>query len=647
MIVLRYRQRVALLGLLGGCGALLLLVRLFTMQVVERKEWVAEAQAQAGGWRPIRGRRGRILDAAGAVLAADESGFDLTVRAAAWTGVRYACSYCGNVRYLTPDEASKRADRALRCRRCKHREPSLHRADRRDLRPLAELLEVPSAELEARVRTRVGEARRRVAKRLGTLEGKQRERARRLAWADEGWRERKLASGVSYAVAREVELHPARYPGFSISTVQTRRYLAGNSFVHLLGRVAAEKETAESPDYDRRTIFVEHGLNGLEGRFDPELRGETGWVRIVRNPRNRVREAASTHAPVAGLDLRLTIASKDQHLARQALAGVEGAFLVVDARRGAVLAMASAPDYAPEEYVSTVLAWQRRVAETGSSVGTPLIDRACRAFQPPGSIMKPFTAVAAELAEVADPQTRITCEGFLRRADGTPIPSHKCHAAHGELDLHGALVHSCNVYFETLMRRIVAASKVDRFVSCGRSFGFGAATGIEIEKRPQPDTFRIGRDWGLRLASAIGQGYVRLSAAQMVRAYAALATGALPTLHLVKRIGSRAVAPPPRPLGIDPAILRPIREALREVPIAGTARGHGLERFAISCKTGTAQTGRRGEHHSWIAGYAPARKGRPAIAFCIVVFRTGLSTAQVCGPRLEEFLRAFYREGTP
>ncbi|MCK6458715.1 MAG: penicillin-binding protein 2, partial [Planctomycetes bacterium] len=90
--------------------------------------------------------------------------------------------------------------------------------------------------------------------------------------------------------------------------------------------------------------------------------------------------------------------------------------------------------------------------------------------------------------------------------------------------------------------------------------------------------------------------------------------------------------------------LRLVREALLEVPRHGTAAGHGLERWPISVKTGTAQLG-GALQNAWLAGFLPPHAGRPAIAFAIAVFDTELNAAAACAPALSDFLRGFYGEG--
>lgn len=638
-----YRHRVALLAVLAGCGAVLLLSRLLVVQVVEYDEWATQARAQAAGWIPTRGPRGDVRDANGAVLANDDATFDLTVRVAAWKGVRYECGYCGFHRYYKPD------DKTGRCPRCKRtmytdadgkRRPVFARADRRSLRVIADELGISQHELRARVEGRVEDAEKAVAKATKGLTGGRREQGALAAWADQGWRDRTIARDVSYAVAREVELHPERNPAFRIRTVTKRRQPGGAAFAHILGRTRVNDVRLVTPDGDTEWISLIQGLSRLEGRFDTELQGHPGWVRVVRDLRHRTRETFEPEQPIHGLDLQLTIAAADQERAFDALHGARGALAVVDAETGAVLALASAPSYAPEEYQRTVLASQK----SKDPAGSPLLERACRSFYAPGSILKPFTAVAALTSGVATPATEVVCEHYFRNNEGTILrKALKCNGTHGRLDLRGALVHSCNIYFQTLMRKMLEANQFPEFEEKLRRFGLGRPTGIEIESgRSGRLVFR--NNWYELISSSIGQGRITVSPAQMARAYAGLMTGYLPRLHLVARVGSRPTPIERMPLGVPEEVLGPVREALREVPVSGTASRYGLERYGIACKTGTAQRPQVHRYNAWIAGFAPARDGRPAIAFAMVVLDTRHHSGDACGPRLHEFFQRFYEE---
>ncbi len=629
-----YRGRLLLLAILGGFGGAVLLVRLFGMQVAGRGDSREAAERQVADWRPLHSRRGRILDAQGNELAAEEVGYELAVRTAAWRAVMHECPRCGLVRFYTAGQ------KAGHCTRCK---APLAQVDRADVAPLARHLGIGVAELLERVEERVEEARRSVEKGLTDLPPRQAAQERKRLENDHGWRPRRVARDVSYEVAREVELNPHANPAFRIRAQHARRATGGRDFVHLLGQVTQEQRKV--PEAEGLAIDASVGASGLELAFDQVLSGEPGWIRILRDPRDGEARVVERHAPRHGLDVRLTIAAADQARAVAALGGVSGAFVVIDALDGKVLAAASAPGYEPGDYARVL----GEITEEKERKGRwpkhhALREAALADFDVPGSIVKPMTAIGALLAGVATAETKIACDRYFRNRRGQPLPSLRCSHEHGELDLREALARSCNVYFQTVQKGTIEQGHFDRFFEVSRRFGFGLPTGVELEPAPFPDTYDAGRTWEQNVSMAIGQGRVRLSPAQVARAYAGLFTGALPRLHLAAEVGGRPVPPERTPLGIDERALRFVRDALGDVARRGTAAGYGLERWPVALKTGTAQLGGTLQN-AWLAGYVPAHAGRPAIAFAMVVFDTELNGAEACAPRLAEFLRGFYGEG--
>jgi len=633
-MTLGYRGRLTLLAVLAAVLGVALLTRLFAMQVAGGSKYQRAAERQISGTRGIHATRGRILDRDGKELAAEEAGFELTVRAAAWLSVMHECPRCGLVRFQPEDQPPGK------CIRCGEK---LVRVDRRDLTPLARLLSMGVQELHDRVEARVKEVKEIVEKRVGTdLPPRQEKAERARLWADFGWRPRRIARDVSYEVAREVELNPHKYPAFRIVPMQTRRASGGRDFVHILGHAREGIRKVNGIDLE-----VTVGVSGLERAFDATLCGEPGTMEVERDPRDGEERIVSRTAPRHGVDIRLTISAADQAQAVAALGGASGAFVVIDSDDGSVLAAASSPTYDPDEYAS-VLA---QVRDAKERLGRwpkhhALQESAFSGFDAPGSIVKPITAVGALVSGVATTDTSVTCDRYFRNRRGQPLTSLKCSSAHGEVTVHEAIVRSCNVYFQTMQKEAIERGVFDRMFEVARRFGFGLPTGIELEPTPFPDTWDPGEDWANNVWMAIGQGRVRLSPAQVARAYAAIATGSLPRLRLVAEVGGRRVPPERTPLRIDESVLRIVRDALVEVPRRGTAAGHGLERWPISVKTGTAQLG-GALQNAWLAGYLPAHKGRPPIAFALVLFDTELNAAAACASALEEFLRGFYAEGRP
>jgi penicillin-binding protein 2 len=274
------------------------------------------------------------------------------------------------------------------------------------------------------------------------------------------------------------------------------------------------------------------------------------------------------------------------------------------------------------------------------------LDKTISAVYPPGSTYKPFSALASLGDGLIDPSAKVDCRGGYEYGKRY----FRCTGVHRNVDLHEAIVQSCNTYFYALGDRI----HIDRLANIGLDFGFGVKTGIGTnpESRGRMPT----RAWyarrykgegfrgGFTLLAAIGQGATTVTVMQLALAYAALANGG--TLYqpqVVRSIetsnGTIVQEFPPRVrriVSIDPANLKLISEALEGVVTEkeGTANKERIEGVNIAGKTGTAQMTHvtpRGvdpdkvwyfnRDHAWFAGYAPAQA--PEIAIVVLVEHGG------------------------
>jgi penicillin-binding protein 2 len=269
------------------------------------------------------------------------------------------------------------------------------------------------------------------------------------------------------------------------------------------------------------------------------------------------------------------------------------------------------------------------------------------AAYPPGSTFKPFTALAALDEHVVDFDTRSDCHGGYEYGKRY----FRCTGRHGRVNLHEAIVRSCNTYFYS-----VGADEhmhIDRLAQIGLDFGLGAKTGIGVN--PEARGRMPTRSWythrykgafrgGFTLLAAIGQGATTVTVLQLALAYAALANGG--TLYqpqVVRSIetgdGTMLQEFPPRVrrmVDLDPDQLVRIKDALLGVVIEreGTAHDSSIPGVDLAGKTGTAQvshvtpTGVDADKvwyfnrdHAWFAGYSPAAS--PEIAIVVIVEHGG------------------------
>jgi len=656
---LSYAQRLVFLAALAALGLVVIVVGLFDLQVANREMWVAALEDRSRFESIVRGERGEIRDAEGEVLARDVLGYDLMLVTAGIEGVLHECRRCGHRMSIRPDQHYSR------CPRCRTTDsatagPVLVRVDARDLGPIAELLGWSEEGLAKLVEKHVQADKDRVAKALksaGNLGERRRRDRERYLQRKYGWLPALIKTDVSYEVAREVTLHPERNPGFRIREGRVRRNVGGIGFSQLLGR---------KPDRIARAGGSASG-SGLELVLDSLLSGEQGEVERVRDRRGELK-VARREDPIDGVSVQLTMARRDQEAGLAALDGAAGALVVVNAETGAVLTLVSSPSYEPEDFSRVwqemkrnSVAWEearRRAKEQGrrgppeyARTPDPCFNRALQGWYAPGSTMKPFTALAGLRFGVVAPTDTVDCQRSFT-LNGKTLSYLRCNGVHGETNLHRALVKSCNVYFQTLMHGLLSAGAGEQFEALGHAFGYGEPTGIEIESARwiRSKTFQLtpsrGRaQYGMLLQHAIGQGYITATPAQVARAYAALFTGQLPKLHLVRTRGGRPTEPERTPVGVPAPILEVVREALRANNDPGNSLAkYGLDRWELGLKTGTAQTSYQGYNTAWLAGFGEAHGNRPPIAFAMVVEYSSHHGGDECGPRLERFLRAFYAE---
>ncbi len=264
-----------------------------------------------------------------------------------------------------------------------------------------------------------------------------------------------------------------------------------------------------------------------------------------------------------------------------------------------------------------------------------------------------------------NPFTRIRCGGGVQFGNRF----FRCwkKGGHGSVDLHEALVQSCDSYFYQVGQRL----GIDAIAEWARRFGLGAPTGIELDHEKAgvvPDTqwkrVYLQQPWysGETLSAAIGQGYVTATPIQMANMIAAVATAKRYRPYLVRRVeapeGNVIEEFGPELIGTLPvkkSTLVALRQALRDV--VATERGTGkrarLPGVAVAGKTGTAQVAAFGARrpkasrlprhlrdHAWFVSWAPADD--PEIAVAVVVEHAEGGGGAVAAPLARAVLKAYF-----
>jgi len=485
------------------------------------------------------------------------------------------------------------------------------------------------------------------------------------------WRAQLVVRDITRDQLARLETNRSELDGVSIVSRPRRHYVHGNAAGHILGYMneVSTRDLAQDKD-DNYAPGDQIGRSGVERMYEAHLRGVPGRMRVVVDARGRQKGRDVAEAligpdrrtePKPGHNLVLTIDLEVQRLVERSLRRYPSAAAVVlEVNTGRVLASASKPSFDPNLLTGRLSVEDaRRLVEDPLR---PLLDKVYREHYFPGSTYKVIPALAALEEELVNPNDEIECKGwhaFGRR-------NFRCSHAHGKVNLHRAIVESCNVYFYTLAEHV----GMDTMARYAHLFGLGAPTGIGINgevggfiptkawyaRRKQP--FRIG----FTLNAAIGQGNTKATPIQIASLYATIANGG--TLYLpqiVERIdaagGMTVQQFTPRVrrrIKITPRSLALVRDGLRGVVEEEDGTGHSarLDGVSVSGKTGTAQVSGRApkgesiwlQDHSWFAAYAPSE--RPEIAVAVLIEHGGRA-AKVAAPVAMEIIQGYFKYVAP
>lgn len=448
-----------------------------------------------------------------------------------------------------------------------------------------------------------------------------------------------------------------RFPGVEIKARLFRQYPFGDTASHVIGYIGRindrDQERLEELGVEanyRGTDVV--GKSGIEGSYQNELHGTTGFEQVEIDAGGRGIRTLSRTPAQSGNDITLALDIKLQQVAEAAFGERRGALVAIEPGTGGVLALVSMPGFDPNLFVEGIdpQSW----AELNNSPDRPLNNRAITGLYPPGSTFKPFLALAAlELGRRTTGQA-IADPGYFDFG-GRRFRDDKV-GGHGTVDMYKSIVESCDTYYYVLSNEL----GIDAIARSMAPFGFGSRTGIDLEGEsvgilPSPEwkarRFRKPeqKKWyaGETISIGIGQGYNAYTPVQLAQATATLANnGAVFRPQLVshidnQRTGSRRyIEPEPlRRVPLKPQNIAFIRNAMAGVNIEGTAaRAFSGAQYTSGGKTGTSQViaikanekyveknvHERHRDHSLYIAFAPLEN--PKIALAVIVENGGFGS---------------------
>jgi cell division protein FtsI/penicillin-binding protein 2 len=409
---------------------------------------------------------------------------------------------------------------------------------------------------------------------------------------------RRLASEASYrvlarglrsaqaAAVREI-LDREKILGIRFAEECARAYPFGDLGGHVLGHVDAEGS----------------GGSGVEARYDPLLRGESGSVRSCRRLAGVIQRAEGgleavawgepADPPRSGMDLVLTIDAKVSSIAQRRIEELVESYrpdwasvVVLDPRDGSVLALENAPRFDPSEA-------GRLATSRPQALRNPAVENVVE----PGSIFKPFVYATGLEERAFDPEEWFDCEGGEWPLGNRTVRDHRPFLE----PLRGieVLAFSSNIGMAKIGLRLGR----DRMRPALLRFGMGERTGIELPGEAAPRV-TSRRDWTEEYTTvSVSFGYeIAISPLRLATSMCAFANGGVvPSASVVAGLldeqgifRPRVRQPGKRAVGGD--VLDRTIEAMEEVFRSGTASRLPKPSFRIAGKSGTSKPpGARGE----------------------------------------------------
>lgn len=375
-----------------------------------------------------------------------------------------------------------------------------------------------------------------------------------------------------------------------------RSYPNGNLAAHVVGYYSQQ-----------------YGTMGIENTQNDTLTGSKDYS----SWQNALNSLAGISEP--GNSVQLTIDSRIQRAAEQALAGRVGAIVALDPRNGAVLAWASAPTFDNTNIQAAIEA-----ANASGGADTSMYDRATLALYTPGSTFKVLTLASALENGLATLDTTYDSPGRMEigGADVVSIGER----GHGKISLAKAFALSSN----TVFGQVADGLGAEKLVATARAFGYGQQLGLDFTTAasvmPNPEEMT---EWELAWAGAgqpVGQGHTPGPQATVMQNALMAATIANNGIAMNPYVVSQILAPDGtvlkttrgRSLGqaVSSGTAAQVKQAMLDVVQNGTGSAAAIAGVKVAAKTGTAETNNANANSTFV-GFAPY--DTPTVAIAVVI----------------------------
>lgn len=388
-----------------------------------------------------------------------------------------------------------------------------------------------------------------------------------------------IAENIPEKIIAEFSERRDEFPGFEVVSQPIRHYPYAELLSQILGYtgtvdgVELKKLRETNPEY---SLTDEVGKSGVEKILETELKGKDGSLNVEQGKNGNNIKVINEVKPQSGNRVYLTIDVELQKVAEEALIDTikklqipqpkglkdmklagrpgkaqAGSVVVLDVNTGAVRALVSYPSYDPTIFMKGMTNEEYEALQNNPA--HPLIRRATGAAYPPGSTFKAITGLAGLQEGVITQYTTVHSTGELKKIK---LKDWK-RGGHGWVNLQKGMAESVNTYFGEVGLRL----GIDKLEHYARLFGLGSGTGIEIGdtkgkvaskvakeafikgyyKQIKKEVTASDLEWmpGETGAAAIGQSFHATTPIQLASAYAQIANGGKQyQVHLVDKIVS-------------------------------------------------------------------------------------------------------------
>ena len=496
-----------------------------------------------------------------------------------------------------------------------------------------------------------------------------------------------ISENIPREAVAEFSESSSKFAGTNIVVKPVRKYTSGSLASHILGyaaQISSEEYETRKEYYSQNDII---GKTGIEYVFEEYLKGKNGTKQIDMAVDGTITAEYTAEEAIEGSDIVLTIDAELQRVTEQVLAenlqkiqsggfgrayaATASSCVVMDVRNGEILAMANVPTYNPQDFVGGISTenWNKYINDPAK----PLVNKAIQNSYSPGSIFKMVTAIAGLETGAITTSTRINDTGVYTKYPDSPK---NCwyytdyHRGHGWLNVAQAIQKSCNYFFYETADRI-GIDVLDQYATY---FGLGKKTGVELlgetdgvlaSRESKAALHPDSTNWnpGDTLNAGIGQGDNEFSPLQMAKYISMLANGGKNIdVSIVKTIRNADGSEVSKneinefvkqklgleddttgDLNINPENLRVILEGMRSVTDEQGTASSVFRNFEIEVggKTGSAEAPGN-KVNAWFAGFAPF--DNPEIAVIVMVENGG--HGYYAGEAVREIMREYFGMNT-